>query len=296
MTHPPTIKRFIDLLLEIDDRKKKSQQHLPYLEDAEPLDVAAYQIGFHSNSWRPTAGDLRALVQHLQNSENFDDEAAYKAGFKAAEDFAKSGYIKSGWQPISTAPTNKDILCLSKAGRSSVCRCVGDYDFSPEWTHWYPLPEPPASLVSEDLAKYLKKTATFEEFKSFPKDEVSPQNEPKTMLDLIHEMVSEEAREEQRSRTTRDLNPKTPCCNYESRTTYPVYWNEFNKVVQCHNCGHVYEPRTPSTMAGGVEWKDAMITASKLVMDSALTWFQAGETKLANELRMCANRIRELKP
>lgn len=37
---------------------------------------------------------------------------------------------------------------------------------------------------------------------------------------------------------------KTTCCNYEiDNTRPPVMWNEFNGVVQCHNCGHVYVPR-----------------------------------------------------
>ena len=37
---------------------------------------------------------------------------------------------------------------------------------------------------------------------------------------------------------------KTPCCNYEPAIegSYPVYYNSLNNVVQCHNCGLVYEP------------------------------------------------------
>ena len=33
-----------------------------------------------------------------------------------------------------------------------------------------------------------------------------------------------------------------PCCGYEN--TSAVYWNPFNVVVQCHNCGQVYTPTT----------------------------------------------------
>lgn len=37
---------------------------------------------------------------------------------------------------------------------------------------------------------------------------------------------------------------KTSCCNYEiNNENPPVKWNEFNGVVQCHNCGHVYVPK-----------------------------------------------------
>jgi hypothetical protein len=39
-------------------------------------------------------------------------------------------------------------------------------------------------------------------------------------------------------------HPATPCCKYraELSNAYPVFWNPFNKVVQCHNCGHQYVP------------------------------------------------------
>jgi len=37
---------------------------------------------------------------------------------------------------------------------------------------------------------------------------------------------------------------KTKCCQYEIDPARPVVmWNEYNGVVQCHNCGHVYEPK-----------------------------------------------------
>lgn len=36
----------------------------------------------------------------------------------------------------------------------------------------------------------------------------------------------------------------TACCGYTpvSDTEWPVFWNPLNAVVQCHNCGQVYEP------------------------------------------------------
>lgn len=39
-------------------------------------------------------------------------------------------------------------------------------------------------------------------------------------------------------------HPTTLCCGYAASLDrpYPVMWNEFNKVVQCHNCGHQYTP------------------------------------------------------
>lgn len=35
-----------------------------------------------------------------------------------------------------------------------------------------------------------------------------------------------------------------PCCGYKAKLNgYPVMWNQFNKVVQCHNCGNVWVPK-----------------------------------------------------
>lgn len=44
---------------------------------------------------------------------------------------------------------------------------------------------------------------------------------------------------------------KTQCCDYEpsSGIPYPVFWNPFNGVVQCHNCGTVYVPQKEVLMA-----------------------------------------------
>lgn len=39
------------------------------------------------------------------------------------------------------------------------------------------------------------------------------------------------------------LSYRVECCGYELvDKDHPVYWNPFNKVVQCHNCGTVYGP------------------------------------------------------
>jgi len=37
---------------------------------------------------------------------------------------------------------------------------------------------------------------------------------------------------------------KTECCDYAPSplVPFPVYWNPFNKVVQCHNCGTIWRP------------------------------------------------------
>ena len=36
----------------------------------------------------------------------------------------------------------------------------------------------------------------------------------------------------------------TSCCGYlpALSETYPVHWNPYNRVVQCHNCGTVWKP------------------------------------------------------
>lgn len=45
---------------------------------------------------------------------------------------------------------------------------------------------------------------------------------------------------------------KTLCCNYPiDDKRPPVIWNEFNGVVQCHNCGQVWVPK-PQMALGDV--------------------------------------------
>ena len=43
--------------------------------------------------------------------------------------------------------------------------------------------------------------------------------------------------------------PVVPCCSYvcDAGSDYPVMWNPYNKVVQCHNCGHIYYPEPSIT-------------------------------------------------
>jgi hypothetical protein len=42
-----------------------------------------------------------------------------------------------------------------------------------------------------------------------------------------------------------------PCCGYPAPAdNYPVYWNPFNGVVQCHNCGQVWSPQAKSSGSG----------------------------------------------
>ena len=34
------------------------------------------------------------------------------------------------------------------------------------------------------------------------------------------------------------------CCGKEFEdSNFPVYWNPYNKVVQCHACGMIWEPK-----------------------------------------------------
>jgi hypothetical protein len=46
-----------------------------------------------------------------------------------------------------------------------------------------------------------------------------------------------------------DEREPTACCGYiaPEPSPYPVMWNPWNKVVQCHNCGETYAPRTTAS-------------------------------------------------
>ena len=40
----------------------------------------------------------------------------------------------------------------------------------------------------------------------------------------------------------------TPCCGYKYNArgdSGPIFWNQFNKIVQCHNCGQAFSPIAP---------------------------------------------------
>jgi hypothetical protein len=41
-----------------------------------------------------------------------------------------------------------------------------------------------------------------------------------------------------------DTLKTVPCCGYTyTDDDYPVKWNQYNGVVQCHNCGETWLPR-----------------------------------------------------
>ena len=35
----------------------------------------------------------------------------------------------------------------------------------------------------------------------------------------------------------------TPCCKSDPKS---IFYNQYNQVIQCHNCGHIYEPKPTS--------------------------------------------------
>lgn len=45
--------------------------------------------------------------------------------------------------------------------------------------------------------------------------------------------------------TCEEIYYVTLCCGYKvpPHLPHPVYWNPGNAVVQCHNCGQVWEPK-----------------------------------------------------
>lgn len=47
------------------------------------------------------------------------------------------------------------------------------------------------------------------------------------------------------------------CCGYAppSGFNYPVYWNQYNGVVQCHNCGQIYVPEKLSWRVRFHNWR-----------------------------------------
>lgn len=54
---------------------------------------------------------------------------------------------------------------------------------------------------------------------------------------------------------------KTPCCDYKwmrkPGEVGPIFWNPFNLVVQCHNCGAVFDYRNVKPCVNTDTAKDA---------------------------------------
>jgi len=68
-----------------------------------------------------------------------------------------------------------------------------------------------------------------------------------------------------------DIKPVAllPCCGYDN--TSAVYWNPYNKVCQCHNCGHVYTPILPEsalTQAREEGRREGMREAEKYICEA----------------------------
>lgn len=48
-----------------------------------------------------------------------------------------------------------------------------------------------------------------------------------------------------------EYHPATPCCRkrYPLTIPYPVQWNPYSKVVECHACGAIYTIQKPISTA-----------------------------------------------
>ena len=74
-----------------------------------------------------------------------------------------------------------------------------------------------------------------------------------------------------------DKDELLPCCGYHD--TSAVKWNPGNKVVQCHNCGHVYTALTAQ--------QPQQEAVAEILPLLASAWFYGGwKAETANERRM----------
>ena len=90
------------------------------------------------------------------------DDCVYTAAFRPeCVKYIRAALLHTGWQPISTAPTNEWVLvfdvddcCVARKidnGRVPIVWC--DSRGTREWlkpTHWQPLPLPPSDIDSGD--------------------------------------------------------------------------------------------------------------------------------------------------
>ena len=61
------------------------------------------------------------------------------------------------------------------------------------------------------------------------------------VCDLTEQLATLAAQPERKEQPIEET-VEVPCCGYKaSINDHPVKWNPWNKVVQCHNCGQIWE-------------------------------------------------------
>lgn len=74
------------------------------------------------------------------------------------------------------------------------------------------------------------------------------------------------------------------CCSYKFTDDCPVKWNQFNKVVQCHNCGQIYE-HDDGVIAIELEGKLAMAKAGLKRIENFYTPIEAAKILASETLK-----------
>ena len=122
-------------------------------------------------------------------------------------------------------------------------------------------------MTKESLIKRLETTC-------FGLDPIDPL---RLLVDDVIEALRENAmREVQKLGQEIEQEPVAlPCCGYSDASA--VKWNPHNQVVQCHNCGQVYETPPQRTWVGLTDEEMKELWANK---GWYVTIFKAVEAKL----------------
>jgi hypothetical protein len=82
-----------------------------------------------------------------------------------------------------------------------------------------------------------------------------------------HVLGAEKAVEEKR-------HTKTPCCGYEwdmMKDSGPIFWNPYNSVVQCHNCGSAFVS-IPQAENAGAQFNQRLDSEFEKRLREKATW------------------------
>jgi transcription elongation factor Elf1 len=79
-----------------------------------------------------------------------------------------------------------------------------------------------------------------------------------------------------------------PCCGYTKPEA--IKWNQFNGVVQCHNCGQVYNITPPSVEAAIEATKEKAAKVCESLFD-----INIHDWDVIEGASMCASAIRSMK-
>lgn len=104
-------------------------------------DIQRWCMDHYGDPYETDVGDYVIFADHDRVVR--DMVATHERAVAAACERGKAEAL--AWRPIETAPRDgREVLLLSSSGRRVALPWGGGYAWSDTYTHWQPLPPPPA--------------------------------------------------------------------------------------------------------------------------------------------------------